>query len=297
LEDTLTQDAQDRWAEWLLNRRDGSDSEQRRRTLQVLKPVRNQVLDHAQLRVGDTLLDVGTGDGLIAFGALDRVAESGRVLFSDISQDLLNHCRDLAEDMKVTDRCEFLCASAQDLSSIESNSVDAVTTRSVLIYVDEKRKAFEEFYRVLKPGGRLSCFEPINSFAYPEPKNTFMGFDAESIQDLSEKVKNVYRTIQPPSDPMLNFNERDLVFDADAAGFEEVHARVHIDIAPGGATHWERWLTSAGNPKIPTIQEAIDQSLTSAEKQRFLDHLRPLVESGQRARVRTAIAYLWALKH
>ena len=293
----MAEGTQDRWAEWLLSRRDGSDPEQRRRTLQVLKPVRDQVLDHAQLRTGDTLLDVGTGDGLIAFGALDRVGESGRVIFSDISQHLLDHCHDLAEDMGVTDRCQFICAPAQDLSDIKSESVDVVSTRSVLIYVDEKRKALEEFYRVLKPGGRLSCFEPINSFGYPEPPNTFMGFDAEAIQDLSEKVKNVYRATQPPSDPMLNFNERDLVFDADAAGFEEVHARVHIDIGPGGSTNWQRWLNSAGNPKIPTLQEAIDQSLKSDEKQRFLDHMRPLVESGQRARVRTAIAYLWALKH
>jgi ubiquinone/menaquinone biosynthesis C-methylase UbiE len=47
--------------------------------------------------------------------------------------------------------------------------VDAVTTRSVLIYVKDKRRASEEFHRVLKPGGRLSIFEPINSFTYPEP--------------------------------------------------------------------------------------------------------------------------------
>ena len=41
-------------------------------------------------------------------------------------------------------------------------SVDVVTTRSVLIYVKDKAAALREFYRVLKPGGRVSLFEPIN---------------------------------------------------------------------------------------------------------------------------------------
>jgi len=63
----------------------------------------------------------------------------------------------------VLGRCEFVHASAEDLSVLEDASVDVVTTRSVLIYVPDKRRTFEEFHRVLKPGGRLSIFEPINN--------------------------------------------------------------------------------------------------------------------------------------
>jgi methylase of polypeptide subunit release factors len=59
----------------------------------------------AQLRPGDTLLDVGTGDGLIAFGALERLGPAGRVIFSDISQDLLDHCRTAAAAEGLLDRC------------------------------------------------------------------------------------------------------------------------------------------------------------------------------------------------
>ena len=60
-------------------------------------------------------------------------------------------------------------AAAEDLAPIADESVDVVTTRSVVIYVTEKQRAFDEFHRVLRPGGRLSMFEPINSFAFPEP--------------------------------------------------------------------------------------------------------------------------------
>jgi methylase of polypeptide subunit release factors len=75
----------------------GGDAACREKDLtEFLYPVRDTVLDRARLRPGETLLDVGTGDGLIAFGALERLGPSGRVIFSDISQDLLDHCRKAA---------------------------------------------------------------------------------------------------------------------------------------------------------------------------------------------------------
>ena len=105
---------------------------------------------------------MGTGDGLIAFGALNRLGPSGRVIFSDISQDLLDHCREAATAEGLADRCRFVLAPADQLTALPDASVDVVTTRSVLIYVKDKAQAMREFYRVLKPGGRVSLFEPIN---------------------------------------------------------------------------------------------------------------------------------------
>lgn len=83
----------DRWHRWLTDVRFGGDAEAKREFTEFLYPVRDAVLDGAALRPGDILLDVGTGDGLIAFGALDRLGPSGQVVFCDISQDLLDHCR------------------------------------------------------------------------------------------------------------------------------------------------------------------------------------------------------------
>jgi arsenite methyltransferase len=87
----------DKWAEWLLHRRDGDDAEQRRQALDYLIPVRDRVLDNAHVAPGDVLLDVGAGDGLIAFGAMERVQPGGPVIFSDISEDLIDHARATAE--------------------------------------------------------------------------------------------------------------------------------------------------------------------------------------------------------
>jgi ubiquinone/menaquinone biosynthesis C-methylase UbiE len=139
----------DQWAEWLLHRRHGDDPDELRRTLDRLSKVRDKVLDNAGVATGETVLDVGTGDGLIAFGALDRVGAEGRVILSDISQDLLDHAHALAEQMRVVDRCEFVRAPAEDLSAVKDAAADVVTTRSVLAYVVPKQRAFNEFFRVL----------------------------------------------------------------------------------------------------------------------------------------------------
>ena len=131
----------DRWHRWLLDGRYGGDAAYRERTLvELLYPVRDKVLDRARLQPGETLLDVGAGDGLVAFGALERLGPAGHVIFADISQDLLDHCRSAAAAEGRLERCRFLLTSADSLTDVADASVDVVTTRSVLIYVQDKRR-------------------------------------------------------------------------------------------------------------------------------------------------------------
>jgi arsenite methyltransferase len=211
--------ASDRWHRWLMDARFGGDPAARERLLtELLYPVRDTVLDKAKLQAGDTVLDVGTGDGLIAFGALNRLGPSGRVIFSDISQDLLDHCRAGAAAEGDLGRCRFVLAAADSLTGIADASVDVVTTRSVLIYVKDKAAALREFYRVLRPGGRISVFEPINVLMHDPDR--LGGYDITPVKPLAAKVEALYESVQPPGDdPMLDFDERDLVRYAELAGF------------------------------------------------------------------------------
>ncbi len=291
----MTNSQTDIWSQWLLNRRFGGDPERMKKMFDFLYPIRDKVLSHINLGGNETLLDVGCGDGLIAFGALEKF-ETGRVIFSDISEELLNHAETLAQKMNVHHRCQFVRASADDLSMFEGASVDAVTTRSVLIYVSAKQKSFNEFYRVLKAGGHLSIFEPINRFAFPEPPNRFGGYGITPVADLAQKLEAVYQRIQPTdSDPMTDFDERDLVAYAEKAEFSEIHLELQIEVKPHENADWSAFLHTAGNPKIPTLEEAMQEALTPAEAERFKNHLRPLVESKKGTR-RFAVAYLWAVK-
>jgi arsenite methyltransferase len=285
-------DTRDRWAEWLAERRFGGDPETRRRFLAELTARRDRVLDLAQLHSGETLLDVGCGEGLIAFGALERGA--GGVVFSDISDDLLDFCRQAASDLGVLDRCQFTRASADDLRAIDDASVDIVTTRSVRIYVAAKRAAFEEFARVLRPGGRISLFEPINSFA--RTSEMWAGYDLGPLGEIAKKLRAVYEAIQPSdADPMLDFDERDLVRLAEDTGFFPIQLYLDAEIKPTAARAWEGFLNSSGNPNIPTTVEAMEQALTVAERERLTQYLRPLVEEG-RGVWRMAGAHLVGIK-
>jgi len=285
----------DMWSQWLLRRRFGGDARRLKEMLDWLYPVRDRILSRIQLGDGETLLDVGRGDGLIAFAALDKFPTCC-VIFSDISDDLLSHVRLLAQDMHVENRCQFVRASADNLSLFADESIEAVTTRSVLIYVSAKQQAFDEFYRVLKPGGRVSLFEPINRFAYPEPPDRFNGYDIRPVIDIAQKLKAVYEQIQPPAtDPMTDFDERDLIVCAETAGFTTVNLELHVEIKPPDNADWEVMIHTAGNPKIPTLAEAMQQTLTQSELDAFINHLRPLVETRQGTQ-RCAMAYLWAAK-
>jgi arsenite methyltransferase len=294
----IVTDGLDRWHRWLLDVRFGGDAAARQQDLtRYLYPVRDAVLDRARLRPDDTLLDVGAGDGLIAFGALERLGTSGRVIFSDISQDLLDHCRRAATAEGLADRCRFVLAAADCLDGVPDASADAVTTRSVLIYVKDKAAALREFHRVLRPGGRVSLSEPINVLMSPCDPGLFSGYDVGPVRDVAAKVEALYDSIQPPGvDPMLDFDDRDLVGHAVEAGFPAVDLELRVSVnAAKQPVPWERFLRMSGNPLMPPLAEVMGQVLNPQEFGEFSDHLRPLVEAGA-GRERRAIAYLTAVK-
>jgi arsenite methyltransferase len=63
------------------------------------------------------VLDLGCGEGLIGFGALDRLSERGAVIFSDVSDALVARCREIATGLGELGRSRFVVASAAKRSA------------------------------------------------------------------------------------------------------------------------------------------------------------------------------------
>jgi len=283
----------DKWASWLLRDRDGGSAQLRSQFAADLTAFRDGVLDRAAIAPGDTVLDVGTGTGLIGLGALDRVGPAGRVVFSDVSAALLDECRRQADPA----RSSFVRAAADDLSPIPDASVDVVTTRSVLIYVARKPAAFAELHRVLRPGGRLSIFEPINSFA---DRDGLLGLDPGPadgpIAGLIAKVRAAYAALAPATNPMRDFDERDLIRWAREAGFSGVRLdyRAEVDMPGPPVADWDAVRRTSPNPLVPTYGDVVDTALTPAERDRFDDYVRSV--AGVPTRHTMATAYLCATR-
>jgi ubiquinone/menaquinone biosynthesis C-methylase UbiE len=263
------------WSRWLLQTRlrgpHGKD------TLDFLSAIRDRVLDRAQLVPGDYVLDVGSGDGLLAFAALHRVGPHGLVVVDDISQGLLDECSQVASAAGVVDRMRFILNDATDLRDVPEASIDAVLTRSVLMYVQDKAAAVDEFRRVLRPGGRVSIFEPISRVVTNRCR---FGIDPGPIAGLAERVEAAYSATQSPeTGSMLNFDERDLLQLFVDAGFARLDLELHVKSRRERKDpQWfDTLLDGSGQLWSPCLRGAVAQALSEDEAETYAAFYRNAV--------------------
>jgi SAM-dependent methyltransferase len=118
-----------------------------------LKPAQDLLLDMADLRPGENVLDVASGTGLVSFQALTKLGENGRVVGTDISEKMIEKASSLAANKKEY-RVSFERMDAEDLK-LKDGLFDVALCALGLMYMPNPQKALEEMHRVLKPGGRV----------------------------------------------------------------------------------------------------------------------------------------------
>jgi SAM-dependent methyltransferase len=118
-----------------------------------------------RVRVGDHVVDIGSGAGFDSFVAADQTGPTGHVVGIDMTPEMLKKSRDTAAALGF-DHVEFREGLAEALP-VDDGWADVVISNGVINLCADKRAVFEEIHRVLRPGGHLQFADIANGRPVP----------------------------------------------------------------------------------------------------------------------------------
>ncbi len=194
----------------------------------------------ASIEEGETVIDLGSGAGIDCFLAAKKVGKEGKVIGVDMTPEMLDRARANAKNGNV-ENVEFRLGEIDNLP-VADNTADLIISNCVINLAPDKKRVFEEAFRVLKPGGRVMISDIVLLGELPEAlkasKEAYVGCISgailkedylQTIKDAGfERVEVVSEATFPVEDVIAGENAQKILKDADLTTEEGLKAAVKV---------------------------------------------------------------------
>lgn len=171
--------------------------------------------EYAKISTGDTVVDLGSGAGNDCFVARSQTGESGQVIGIDFTLEMVEKARANAKKMSF-ENVKFHLGEI-DNNPLSDDTADVVVSNCVFNLVPNKAKAFEETYRILKPGGHFSVSDIVIVGSIPEAlrheAELYAGCvsGAENIEEYLNIIRHAgFKNVEIQKKKIINIPEEHL---------------------------------------------------------------------------------------
>ena len=210
---------------------------------------------HAALQPGDIVLDLGSGFGIDAELAGSKVGEEGRVLGVDLSIEEVSNANRRIVDKGIKN-VRFYNMDIERLVAIPDESIDVVISNGGFCLVPNKRRAFQEIKRVLKPQGRFSISCTTLRSGYGSI-NKFMSDEKAALEEDFPSCMEVFMPIDAAQPLLLDLGFENVQVDASNSKmsvWDDVEKEMQADVDKELAKL--HGLLPKGDAKVVEAQEA-----------------------------------------